>query len=459
MQGLLQYSLERISSLQHFYNVEKKSIESKAKKGMRTTRFGYLIDVYFQILINGSEEDKKEEGFLKLKEVADTFIEVKNEGDIQNPEVKDIIYRVKTPEKLKGVDLNVQQASASFRQYSDMPIIHGSNTLIMLITRFEEFIANFLSELYRLYPHKYLDKQQIAFSEIENLGIDKVREKIIAREIDSIMRESYSEWFKIFESHGLKFDSCEEEMNNLREIYSRRNIIVHNSGRVNETYIKNIPNTPYSMNDRLTIDDKYINGAFNTVKVIVLTIFTQASKLVKEDRQKYLIDVFDAAYNELEGENYPVCSKIFYQLMDNPYLDAQKKTMSKVNYWISEKESNGLQQIKSDVEQFDISALDSVFSLAKALLLNENDKATNIFEKLYTKKEIPFYVVEEWPLFKEYRKSKQYTELKHKHQEELGTASLETGPDTLAADKNVSDSIHEEIKVAELPTQEDSEIT
>lgn len=423
---------------------------------MKTTRFGYLIDIYFQTLFNGTEEEKNKESFQQLKKQADAFVEVLNDNDHQNTDARGIIYRIKNPDKLlaKGFELNVQKASASYRQFYDMPIIHASNTLVMLITRFEEFIANFLSELYELYPHKYLDKQQITFSEIENIGIDEIKEKIIEREIDTVMRESYSEWFKIFESHKMNFSSCQAEMENLKEIYARRNIVVHNSGRVNETYIKNIPNTPHAINERLLIDDKYLNQSFNTIKIIVITILIEAVKFIKEDKVKYLIDIFDATYDELKDGNYYLSSNIFALLMHNPNLDAGTQTMSQINYWIAEKERNGIAKIKKDIEQFDVSALDSVYSLAKALLLDRNDEATTIFENLYQKREIPFYVVEEWPLFKNYRKSEQYVLIKNKHKEEVGTASLETGPDTLAADKNVGEGVREEIKVAKLPTQE-----
>ena len=456
MRGLLNYSLERISSLQYFYNFEKKSIENKAKRGMKVARFGYLMDIYFQILVNGTEEDRKKESFLQLKKQAEKYIEVRNEEEIQNHETRGVIYRIKNPEKLikKGFELNVQKASSSYRQFYDMPIIHGSNTLIMLITRFEEFISNFISELYTLYPHKYLDKQQILFSEIESLGIEAIRQKIIAREVDSIMRESYVEWFKLFESHGMKFDSCKTAMEKLKEIYARRNIVVHNAGRVNEIYIKNVPDTPHAVNDHLSINDKYLNEAFTTVKIIVFTILIEAVKLIREDKNKYLHNIFEAAYDELVQGQYSLCANIFFQLACNSYVDAQTRTMSQVNYWTSEKVNRGLEKIKEEIEQFDVSALDRVFSLAKALLLNKNDEATDIFESLYQKNELPFYIIEEWPLFMDYRNSDYYDMIKNKYKEELGTAMLETGPEILAADKNIEKNIHEEIEVAELPTGE-----
>lgn len=59
-----------------------------------------------------------------------------------------------------------------------MPRIHNENTLIMLIVRFEEFLANFFCLLYNFYPEKYIDKQQITFSEIRDISVDEVRRKL-----------------------------------------------------------------------------------------------------------------------------------------------------------------------------------------------------------------------------------------------------------------------------------------
>lgn len=419
---------------------------------MKTTRFGYLMDMYFQILTNGSKEEQQRESFLQLKKQADQYLEILNISKDKNSENNEIIYRIKNPIELekKGFDLNIRKASSAYRQFSDMPVIRGSNTLIMLITRFEEFIAAFISELYILFPHKYLDAQQVSYSEIENIGVEAIRKKIINREIDAIMRESYVEWFKLFESHGMKFESCKSEMKLLKEIYARRNIFVHNSGKVNDIYLKNISDTQFSVGERLTIDEQYLSSAFGAIKIIVFTVLIEAARLIKEDKTEYLNDIFTSAYDELVEGQYPVCYNIFCILSQSALLDAETKTMSQINYWISAKEIVGLPTIKTEIEKFDVSALNRVFLLAKLLLLDKNSEATKVLEDLYNKKEFPISALEEWPLFKDYRNSKEYNIFRDKHPEIFGIASLETGPEAFAADKDVGKSIKKEIADAQL---------
>lgn len=452
MKGLLRYSLERISSLQNFYNSEKGTIERKSKKGMKSTRFGYLMDIYFQLLVNGTETDHQKDSFLQLKKQAEQYIEILKTNIDAEGDTKEIIYRIINSDSLKkkGFRIDIERASSEYRQFSDMPIIHGNNTLIMLITRFEEFVANFISELYLLYPHKYLDKQQILFSEIENVGIENIRKKIVEREIDSIMRESYVSWFNLFRSHGMNFESCADELEKLKEIYARRNILVHNSGRVNESYIKIIPDSPFALGKHLTADDAYLNSAFDTIKIIVFTIIIESAKMIQDDKAAYIDDIFNCAYDELVGKQYKICYNVFDLLVKCPYVNSQIRTMSQINYWIAAKKLDRIKSISTDIKNFDVSALDRIYALAKVILLDENDIAAEILEDLYQKSELPAYVLEQWPLFEDFRKCEQYNIFKEKHPDVYGIAALETDPNSLAADERVGKSIRDEIEVAQL---------
>lgn len=452
MRGLLQYSLERIASLQHFYAEEKNGIEKKSNAGMNVTRFGYLMDMYFQILTNGSKEEREKKSFQSLEKYAKRYIEVIEFIKDKNQNNTGVSFRILNPEELvkKGFELNISKASSSYRQYADMPIIHGSNTLVMLITRFEEFISNFLGELYVLYPHKYLDKQQVSFSDIQKRGIDDIRRIIVEREVDAMMRESFSEWFKIFQSHGIKLESCSKELDILKELYARRNILVHNSGKVNETYLNYIPDTSASFGTRLDIDEEYLNTAFDAIRTIIFTVLIEAAKLIKEDKNSYLEDIFNFAFESLIDEKYSICSNVFNLLSQNKFLDANLRTMSQVDYWISVKSMFGLESIRNDIEAFDVSALDKMFFLAKLLLLDNNSAALNTIEELQKKNEFPMYVIETWPIFKDFRKSNEYKVFKERHPEAYGVATIDTTPEALDADKSTGKSIRKEVEVAKL---------
>lgn len=436
MLELLRYTLSRIDSLKHFYKSELASIEKKSKKGMQENRFARLVNVYFQLLTSENEEDRNDDSFTALKKYMDNHITIKKvEPD---GEKKNFIFELKNINERYN---DFKEESFEYQKYRDMPIIHGHNTLTMLITRFEEFISNFLKKLYIMYPNKYLNNQTIKFSEIIDLGIDEIQTKVVLREVDLIMRESYTEWFKIFSSHKMDMEKCKNELILLKEIYARRNILVHNSGFVNETYLNCVPDSPFKLGEQLFADDNYLEKAFDAIKKIIFIIMYEATRLIKDSQIDYLHNIFSQAFIELNRENYEVSQKIFGILKENNLYDDQYKLMSKVNYWISIKELYGLEKIINDVTNFDVSAYSNSFALAKYILLNEYDKAAQLIENMFNREEISFIELNEWPLFKNYRNTEYYKNFKLLHSDKLNIGSVETSLE----DEKIEASIRKEL--------------
>lgn len=295
----------------------------------------------------------------------------------------------------------------------------------MLITRFEEFISNFLGELYIMFPQKYLDNQSVTFSELSSANINDVKQLIVNRQLDAIMRESFKEWFKIFSSHKLSFEHYVDEMKTLEEIYARRNVFVHNSGRVNESYLGLVKNSPYKVGDALAVDKEYLANAFDAINILIFAIMIEAVKLVKTDKNEYLKSIFDVIFESLCTEKHRLCVKVYSALLNNKNLDALHRTMSTINYWISSIELNGLNSVKKQIEDYDVSALAPMFGLAKYLLLEDYDYATTLLEELYDKEDVTVHMIENWPLFKGFRNTTQYETFKMTHAEDFKVATFE----------------------------------
>ena len=436
--GLLKEALERISSLQNFYKTQKRAIDAAAKAGMDRNRLGFEIDLYCNILVGDYDEAKKDKDFCKFEEKILSQVEI-IESNSENGRGH-VSFRYRDLEALvaQKIDLNVKTATAAFKQFADMPIIHGDNALIMLITRFEEFLSSFFTMLYFMYPQKYLDTQQIAFSEIIDKGIDEVRDTIVSREIESLMRKSYTEWFDLLKTHGILLANCQDEIDLLKEAYARRNILVHNAGVVNSSYLKNVLSSSAKVGDKLNASEAYLDRAFSAVQIIIFTIHIEAAKLIKDKAVDYISKVFDTAFDWLQKGEYHLSKSVFKSIYTSKYADSITRQMAQVNYWIAKSEEDGVESIKEDVAAFDVLSLQSIFSVAKELLLQNFDKADTLIEELYKKEDIYSYMIEEWPLFKNYRATEYYADFKEKHAAGFAIATAETHSgeltDTIADD-------------------------
>lgn len=158
-------------------------------------------------------------------------------------------------------------------------------------------------------------------------------------------------------------------------------------------------------------------------------------------------NIFSIAFNELIAENYSICETVYYAIFNNQFVDEKTKHMAQVNYWISKIENSGLESVKKDILRFDTSALDKVFLLAKQILLEEYDQATINVEELYSKGDLPLYAIEEWPLFKKYRKTAKYNEFKSSHPELFGIFAVEPKSGDLT-DDCATKTVKEELKDA-----------
>lgn len=443
--GLLAYSLDRIESLYHFYKLELLSINKISKEGADINRLGYIADLYFYMLKTGDEDS---ELINRMKKSIDKIFYVKVE--VRDGE-KLISYRYKDIEALKkkGIETNISKAAIAYSKFTDMPIIHASNTLVMLITRFEEFISNYLIELFELYPEKYLDDKKICFAEIVGERIEDIREKIISRAVDTEMRKNYYEWFNLLEEHKMKFDLCKQELEDLKEIYVRRNVMVHNSGEASEAYLECINNTHVQLGEDLTPDEKYLDKAFTSIKTLIFFILIETCRFV-DDKESYLDNIFDVAFEHLEAAQYETCMKVFKALETNKHSASDTKIMSKINYWISKKELEGLDSIVKEVEEFDVKALEKQFALAKDILLEKNESATKKLEDLYSKKEIMPNALNEWPLFMHYRNTEQFEEFKRKHSEDFVMSSFDSKQEEIVIEDGANEALIKEIEEKKL---------
>jgi hypothetical protein len=78
---------------------------------------------------------------------------------------------------------------------------------------------------------------------------------------------------------------------------------------------------------------------------------------------------------------------------------AQKEAL-RVNGWNSKAEIHGLDHVRGDVDDWDVSALANRFKLAKLALLGELELASALADELLERKELERGELAEWPVLR-----------------------------------------------------------
>ena len=407
--GIMRSALKSIESLEHFYLTEYEAIAEKSEKGRKKHCLGWVINTFFSVLIYAKDPEKRTKEYKELEQKIRKEITFKLLPQ-KDPDSRTVRFRYKNRPRLEklGVELDVEKSAEEYVKYVDMPRIHGSNTLIMLITRFEEFISRLMAEIYTRYPRRYLDNENVCLAEIEGRGFSEIKEGVVDRLVGAMMRERYSKWFELFSEHGLDAHAWAIPLEGLREVYARRNIIVHNAGVVNREYLVQAPYSKHKKGTRLDVGKEYVDNAFLLVREMIFMLMLEASHFLREeDADSYLYAIFEESFKRLALGDHSLCMLVFDWLRTAKEFDENKRSMAQVNYWLAKIGAGDFnEETRNEISKFDVSAMDEGFKIAKFLLLQDYDEATKLMEHQLSIGELSASMVMKWPLFERYRQTK-----------------------------------------------------
>ncbi len=128
-------------------------------------------------------------------------------------------------------------------------------SIVYLVTSFENFLGKILRIYFLLYPKSISPDKKMTNSEILDFDdIETLKKRIIDKELFDLFYEGIDGINEILtKKFGLKLDKY-NEWTEFREIFYRRNLILHNDGVPNEVYRKK---TGYTGVDKLEIDQVY----------------------------------------------------------------------------------------------------------------------------------------------------------------------------------------------------------
>ena len=408
--GLLEHALRDIDTLEEYYSEQYESTIKHVKKEHDKYKYGLAI---YKYLCGRLHEEEKPHCMNKMEE---KFIAEEVEIIEDKQDKKNVQYKLRNAEKYVKYELDPIIADRKVVSLLEQPEILNDSVLIMLQIKYENIISEIYKKLLKTFPDAYLKGKSITYSRLMTMNSDigEIKKAFIESEIDEFMRRPLKEWYEVLEQkHKLHFEFG-DEFEQFKEIYYRRNIVVHNKGIANSSYIEGVSEKyKCDIGTRLSPTESYLNNAFDCTRIVLVETFLGITKLAEDDGD-IISELFSIGYDYMQKKKWRVSKYIFKALDRLKGQNDADRWCNTVNFYVSCKNLEGIDSIRKEAEDMDTSLMKPRLAIAKPALLNDNCKVSSILEKIIGS-DISVNEIKTWPLLLQYRESEEYKDFINKH--------------------------------------------
>ncbi|TWD54710.1 hypothetical protein FB478_10249 [Arthrobacter sp. AG367] len=286
-----------------------------------------------------------------------------------------------------------------------------SSLLTSVIADFEVLVGNLLREAICAHPRIIDDAEtKYTWAQIVEFGdLDAFRSNQINKTIDKLLYGSYDDWLDFLGSRIHVVIPSLAKNDSTREIFQRRHMIVHNGGIASAQYVsasksaagKNVLGT------ELRVDPEYLLHASDRVLSIGTYLVLEVGRKFVKDMEslKHLESYVGGviSYHLLQHDRHAAIIEISELIDASTFKNSGAGYRFKVNGWLANKRLGRFDSCKKHIVEWDTSALEPLFKLAKHALLDELEAALQIAVKLRASEELPLRHWLTWPLLAELR--------------------------------------------------------
>lgn len=338
------------------------------------------------------------------------FIEDKKIKVEKDDEHKKITYKVPL-ESGKEFEIIQEELTHSISAFSFIP----KNTVVAMVSLYDAYLADLIECAYLVKPELLnASDKEFSFSDIISYGtIDDLKKHVIEKDVESIIRESHIEQFKILsKKFNVTLAKDLPSLDDFIEITERRNLFVHTNGKVSSQYLKNCKCRPFDHKDEdvqigeeLLASPKYVKHCFEILFEIGVKLGQVLWRKIEKDIEKSDELLNDIGYDLLKKGDYSLACTIL-DFACEPYVKHFNKAYEYV-FCVNRALAYYLQgdhaKCKKIINSIDWSGTDQKYQLAHMVLLEQYDDAIELMKKI-GKTEGMRVAYSEWPLFNNFRK-------------------------------------------------------
>ena len=292
-----------------------------------------------------------------------------------------------------------------------------SSLLVSAVSMTEVFIGQMMRVFYRSHPQALHGTEvRFSFADISQFeSIESLRNHHIERQVEATIRQGgLDEWMKWFETKlKIGYGQVTTQPVQLREVFQRRHVHVHNDGNASDLYLAKMHDLPEKdkpdLGEHLFITEEYLTNAVDRLRLFGITLAVlSARKLTsKADPRARMTELeqysTSLVYGLLRAEKYPQVIELVGLTKEGSRVQSLR-LMSQVNSWIA-RSRIGQRGWRKEVEEWDTSALEPIFELARLTLLGELQEAYDLAKELLAKGDIDQDDYNQWPLLQPLREA------------------------------------------------------
>jgi hypothetical protein len=289
--------------------------------------------------------------------------------------------------------------------------------VVSYVSEYDSFLGRLIAQILRYKPEIIDTKDKnISLSELVNLGsVESAREKIFAKEVESVLRSSHADQFAWMETaFSIPLTKGLESWPSFIELTERRNLFVHCDGIASDQYIKTckkhnatIKNS-IAIGDKLKVDRKYLRQSYEVLYEIGLKLSQVLwRKLSPSDIEKAEKSLSHFIYELLIEENYKLAKNLldFACITLKRWSSEGDRLVYVVNRALAYKFSGDNSTCQSILDAEDWSACGENYILCVTVLRDDFKKAKEIMLRIGSSGSVTELDYAEWPCLKEFRAS------------------------------------------------------
>ncbi len=294
------------------------------------------------------------------------------------------------------------------------------SALVTLMSYFEALLSDLIQGFYLRYPAALpAENRTLSLVNLREIGsIDEAERYLAVREAESVLRGSLMEQLDYFgKRFKMDLSPLDAYLDTLTEISQRRNLIVHNNGVVNRTYLSKVPQEYIEEHQikegrGLGVSGDYLASAIDHIHLCGVFLIQQGwRKWEKESCPRANTALIEHVYDSLCEEQYDLTKNLamFVGVLDAVSDGAARIVI--INHAIALKTLGEIEEMEHLLLGHDWSACSLRFTTALHALRNEEELLIELLPKAIAAGHINRYALQEWPLFKDFRTESWFAEV------------------------------------------------